>query len=99
MFRRRSSLVVRNVYQAAFDLGTGVAEAAFADASASPADALPEWTLLSARAGRLAQNLFPDDANEETRRLVVSLARCGARIRWQRLAPSLDAKIGGGPLM
>jgi hypothetical protein len=89
MFRQRISSCVDNVYQAAFDLGSGVAEAAFADASASSPKELPEWSLLSARAGALAADLFPAGANEETRRLVVSLARCGARIRWQRLAPSL----------
>ena len=91
MFQPRSSPFADNVYHAAFDLGTGLADAAFADASASPFRTLPEWSLLSARAGVLAEDLFPAGANDEVRRLVVSLARCGARIRWQRLAPSFAA--------
>lgn len=91
MFRQRSSLFPDNVYQAAFDLGIGVADAAFAEASASPWKGLPEWSLLSARASALAEDLFPRAANDETCRLLVSLARCGARIRWQRLAPSFPA--------
>jgi len=91
MLRQRNSFCVDNLYQAAFDIGTGVAEAAFAAAFASTSKAPPECSLLSARAGALAERLFPAGADDEARRLAVSLARCAARLRWQRLASSSAA--------